>query len=276
MEIQPYGAMIAIGVLAAGAVGRWLAKKFSIDFNDVILMFAYALSLGFIGAKCAYLLLNFRRIPWREMGLMNVIADGGYIFYGGIPFGMGGLLLAGKIHGIELRKYLRVCGPLLPLGHAFGRVGCSLAGCCYGVSYSGPLAVTYHHSLIAPNTMPLFPVQLLEAVLLLGLAIVLLAAVLRGVSFPGMVGLYFGGYAVMRFGLEFLRGDLERGVAAGLSTSQWISVGVLVGLIAWQCGSIIIKRRDRMKKILSAISCVAVLAAAVLGIKLFGRKKKGA
>ena len=234
MELQPYGAMIAAGILAAGAVGRRLAKTFGLDFNDVILLFTYALFFGFVGAKCAYLLLNFQRIPWREAGLMRVLADGGYIFYGGIPLGAAGLLLAGKIHGIDVRRCLRVCGPLLPLGHAFGRVGCALAGCCYGVEYRGPLAITYHRSLIAPVDTPLFPVQLLEALLLLVLAGVLLALLLRGAALPLLAGLYFGCYAAVRFGLEFLRGDAERGALAGLSTSQWVSVGVLlILLVVW-------------------------------------------
>lgn len=227
MQIQPYGTMVAVGILVAGALGLWLSKRLEVDFNDIILLFVYGISLGFVGAKGAYLLLNFQRIPWREVGVMRVLEDGGFIFYGGIPLGALGLWLAQKIHRLDLNRCLRVCAPLLPLGHGFGRVGCHLAGCCYGVAYSGPFAHVYHGSLIAPNDTPLFPVQLLEAVLLVALSGVLLWALLKGWVLFRLVLLYFCSYAIIRFGLEFLRGDLERGFKAGLSTSQWVSLMIV-------------------------------------------------
>lgn len=230
MEIQPYGTMVAVGVVASGAVGYWLAKRFSLDFNDIILLFAYGVFLGFVGAKGAYLLINIHKIPWAEVSFTKIAADGGFVFYGGLPLGALGVLLAGRIHKLELEKCLRICLPLLPLGHGFGRIGCRLAGCCYGMSYDGPFAVIYQGSLVAPNDRPLFPVQLLEAALLFLLAGVLLLALFKNASLGRLTLYYFAGYGIMRFCLEFLRGDVERGILVGLSTSQWVSLTILAVL----------------------------------------------
>ncbi len=262
MEIQPYGTMIAIGIVVSGAVGRYLSKRFALDFNNMILLFAYGLSFGFVGAKCMYLLLNFQKISWSSCRLSEIIADGGFVFYGGLPLGALGILLAQGIHDIELKRYLPICVPLLPLGHAFGRIGCHFAGCCYGIAYDGPFAVVYHNSPITPSETPLFPVQLLEAALLILLSGILLTALLKGLRLGSLFTLYFGGYSSLRFSLEFLRGDAERGIAAGLSTSQWISLIILALLLVLH--TIYRHRENSMKKaiyfVLMALSLLAVAA----------------
>lgn len=233
MDIQPYGLMIAAGILVAGAVGYLLCKRFGADFYDMILLFTYGLSFGFLGGKIVFLLVSFRSIPWGQAGLSNILVQSGFVFYGGIPFGLAGVLLAKKVHGIDLTKCLPVCAPLIPLGHGFGRIGCSLIGCCHGMAYDGPFAITYHNSPAAPNNQPFFPVQLLEAVLLFLLAGVLLVMLFKNVGLDGLALTYLVSYAVMRFLLEFLRGDVQRGAAAGLSTSQWFSLALLVLVPIW-------------------------------------------
>ena len=64
MQIQPYGLMIAVGILAAGGVGYLLCRRRGVNFDDIILLFAYGISLGFVGGKVVYLLVSFRDIPW--------------------------------------------------------------------------------------------------------------------------------------------------------------------------------------------------------------------
>ena len=233
MQIQPYGLMIAVGILAAGGVGYLLCRRRGVNFDDIILLFAYGISLGFVGGKVVYLLVSFRDIPWGTVGLSDILVQSGFVFYGGIPFGLAGILLARRLHGIDLGRCLPVCAPLIPLGHAFGRIGCSLVGCCRGMAYDGPCAITYHNSPVAPNGQPFFPVQLLEAVLLFLLAGVLLVMLCKGVGLDGLALTYLVSYAVMRFLLEFLRGDAERGGLLGLSTSQWISLGLLIIVPIW-------------------------------------------
>jgi phosphatidylglycerol:prolipoprotein diacylglycerol transferase len=147
--------------------------------------------------------------------------------------------------------------PSLALGHALGRVGCFLAGCCYGkVSTLGvrfpPASVAYHElaysGLVAPGapfTPALAPTQLYEAAGE-GLIFALLVVLGRRRRFPGSLALvYVMAYALLRATVEVLRGDAGRGflfeislprVAAwldlpanqplALSTAQALSLGL--------------------------------------------------
>lgn len=121
--------------------------------------------------------------------------------------------------------------PCLPLAHTFGRIGCALTGCCYGIPYDGPGAVIYDHSIIAPDKVRLFPVQLTETVINLLITFVLLFYIFnRQGRTNHSIAIYCVLYGTARFILEFLRYDLERGKFLWFSTSQWISL-ILIGTV---------------------------------------------
>ena len=253
MPVSDYGLMIALGLLCAGLVIWLLNKHFSLNFYDVLILLVYTIAFGIIGAKLAYLLLNVNQINWAcitQREYFMALLRGGFIFYGGIPFGLAGLYLGGRIHHIHVSPYLRTCLPALPLVHGFGRIGCHLAGCCYGIPYGGPLAVIYRHTtLTAPLDIPLFPVQLTEAVAEFALFFLLLYLTLRFYGRKNLLPLYLLLYGLIRFCLEFLRGDAERGHWSMLSTSQWVSL--LCILIAVLC-FFICQRKSRTNPKLSA------------------------
>ena len=114
--------------------------------------------------------------------------------------------------------------PSVPLVHAFGRIGCFCGGCCYGIPFDPPIGIAFTNSPVAPNGIPLFPVQLVEA----GLNFLLFFFLLWFAGKPRpqgrILGAYVIAYAVIRFVLEFLRYDYERGILWVFSTSQWISL----------------------------------------------------
>jgi phosphatidylglycerol:prolipoprotein diacylglycerol transferase len=120
----------------------------------------------------------------------------------------------------------------VPAGHAIGRLGCFLAGCCYGSHCELPWAVTYTDPLAAaragtPLNEPLHPVQLYEMGSELALAGFLSWWLLRKSRFTGQVScFYLIGYAVLRFLYEFLRTD-HRGTVGPVSTSQAIALAVV-------------------------------------------------
>jgi phosphatidylglycerol:prolipoprotein diacylglycerol transferase len=98
-----------------------------------------------------------------------------------------------------------------------------LAGCCYGVPYHGIGAVVFPEGSFAPSGVELFPVQLVEAICLMVIALMIL--LLRFTCrFEYTVELYLLSYGIVRFILEYYRYDEIRGGIANLSTSQWISV----------------------------------------------------
>ena len=157
---------------------------------------------------------------------------GGFVFYGGLAGDLLGLYLCGKILHIPVAEYARSVIPVIPLAHAFGRIGCAVVGCCYGVPYDGPGAVVYTESIAAPTGIPLFPVQAVEAAGNLVLTAVLCGYIIickkKGKEAKS-VQLYLVLYAVFRFVLEFMRfDDVERGIILRLSTSQWISIVICV------------------------------------------------
>ena len=118
--------------------------------------------------------------------------------------------------------------PFIPLGHGIGRVGCVMAGCCHGFPYEGPFALYYPNSVagLSPD-QGYFPVQPLEALINVGICLILLWYEKR-MKRPGqLLFAYMGFYAVARFFLEMLRGDAVRGIWYSVSTSQIISLGLL-------------------------------------------------
>ena len=121
--------------------------------------------------------------------------------------------------------------PALALIHAFGRMGCFCTGCCYGI-VSEKLGIVLRNSAIAPNDLPLLPVQLFGTALELLLFAVLAVMGRKRMGGALMLGLYLAVYGSMRFLLEFLRGDYYRGFIGPLSVSQVIAIPtVLFGVV---------------------------------------------
>ena len=156
----------------------------------------------------------------------------GFVFYGGLIGGLLCFLFAGKFHHIDSRPYITHLIFLIPWIHGFGRIGCFLAGCCYGIPYDGPFAVQFPEDSLAPSDTTLFPVQLVEAICLLILAIVLAVLDLKK-SYSHTIAIYFIVYGILRFLLEYVRYDAVRGHLLALSTSQWISLGFVVGTVCY-------------------------------------------
>jgi phosphatidylglycerol:prolipoprotein diacylglycerol transferase len=235
MFIPYYSAMISLGILLAGALGFILTKRFLVIFEDFLIMFAYVAAFGFIGAKALYLFVIFDEIDWSKVfnpGYLRVLLSGGLVFYGGLIGGIISLPIVKKVHNIDVFYIAKAIIPCIPLAHAMGRLGCHLTGCCYGIRYDGIFHIIYHNNLFAPNDIALFPVQLLEAILNFIMTAILLAYLLKKGPVINAIYVYVLGYSVIRFILEFFRGDaVERGICMYLSTSQIISVILFTGTL---------------------------------------------
>ena len=225
ITVSPYGSMIALGLVVSGALARYLTGRFSLSFYDALILMVYTAAFGVAGAKLLYLLVCLPLLDGARLtdpAYLLALLRGGFVFLGGIPLGLAGLYLGGRMHHIQVRPYLCSCTPLLPLIHGFGRIGCCLTGCCYGIGYTGPLHIVYRSSLFAPNGVPLFPVQLVEAFLEFGVSLLLLRLVFRSRGTRNYLPLYLILYSALRFVLEFFRADSARGHWGAFSTSQWL------------------------------------------------------
>lgn len=224
--IPLYGLSWIVGIALAAVVAVLLCRRTTLKQYDLVYSAVIAVIGGLIGSKLLFLVVSLPQIL-RENISFEAVIRGGFVFYGGLIGGMVGLWV--YLHAYRLPKlpFADIYAVVLPLGHACGRVGCYFGGCCYGLPYDGPGCVVYTHSLGGtPLHTPLFPIQLVEAVCLLALFVALLVLYLRHAAVGVPTLTYIICYAVLRFVLECFRGDAARGVK-WLSTSQWISLGLL-------------------------------------------------
>lgn len=227
-----YGLLVALGLVVALVMIRRLAPRVGLGGQEAQDIVVWACLAGLVGAKLFLVALEPRAFLADPM---SVLFQGG-VFYGGFIAGVTTALLVCLKRGIDPNRLGDACAPGLALGHALGRLGCFLAGCCWGSSCDLPWAVTYTNPAAAgfgsiqPVGAMVHPVQLYEALgnLVLGGLLLLL---FRKRRFVGQVfWVYAGGYAAMRFVLEEFRGD-QRGSWFGdaLSTSQVVALVAVLG-----------------------------------------------
>lgn len=233
--IPTYGIMTVIGFTLAILVYMHTASFFYMPRADVAYASIYAIvGLG-IGAKLLYALTTLPTVirhsdvffahPIEVLGFVF----GGWVFYGGLLGAIAGVIIYCKKFQLNYIEFLDAAAPAVPLFHIFGRIGCFFAGCCYGKEYDGPFSVTYprNHFTEKMAEVERVPVPIMEAMGNLILFVIVYTAIKKGQKNGRPMGIYLLGYSVMRFLLEFLRGDSYRGVLLNLSTSQWISLGLL-------------------------------------------------
>ena len=133
---------------------------------------------------------------------------------------------------VEVCSIADLVMPSVALAQGFGRIGCFLAGCCYGMPTHSHFAIVFHDSDFAPNNIPLVPTQLISSGLDFLHCLLLLYAAKKCKKQGQVVSLYLICYSLGRFVLEFFRGDLNRGAVGSLSTSQFISLFIFAAGVA--------------------------------------------
>lgn len=232
--IPYYGLFITIGIVCASSLGFFLCKKVNLNPDDFILIVAYLVTFGFIGAKILYILISIKQIDFsqvfKNLKSFNSFFASGFVFYGGLLGGFFALFFVYEIHKVEIGSYIKILAPCISFAHAFGRIGCSFAGCCYGKITELPIFFEYTKSIVAPNGVKLFPVQGIESSCLFILTFILVILILKNHSCKTHL-IYISVYSVLRFCLEFFRGDELRGRLFFLSTSQIISLILFLSVL---------------------------------------------
>jgi phosphatidylglycerol:prolipoprotein diacylglycerol transferase len=234
--LHSYGLLLAIAFVAGLWVASREAKRQGLDAGRVTDMAIWVLIAGLIGAKLLLVAVDFRYFQRSPRELWSIFQSGG-VFYGGL---IGGALVAwlySRRHHLAGWSTADALAPGVVLGQAIGRLGCFAAGCCWGKPTSLPWAVTFtdvyaSRAVGTPMDTPLHPSQLYESAAAF-LIFAFLLWLLPRKRFQGQVALaYVALYSAVRLGLEFLRGDPERGSWFGgaLSTSQVISIVLLLAV----------------------------------------------
>lgn len=230
ITIYGYGLMIAIGIIAAYLTGEYRAKKHGLEADHVFNYVIWCVLGGFLGSKILYFITDIKNIIADPSRVLD-IADG-WVVYGGIIGGIFAAMLYSKIKNLKFLAYFDLLIPSVALAQGFGRIGCFLAGCCYGMETDSLIGITFHDSHYAPNGVSLMPTQLISSGLDFLHFLVLIWFAKRKKA-DGQVGaMYLILYSIGRFVLEFFRGDLIRGSVGSLSTSQFISIfTVIAGIV---------------------------------------------
>ena len=226
--IPSYGFCMSVGIIVACLVALYRLKARGGNFDSLLMVTAVAFAIGLCCAKIAYYIFSYgvgRLFSELKNGNFSGFSDAGLVFYGGLIGGIIGALLAIKLNRYDFDIHVNAITPCIPLGHAFGRIGCLLAGCCYGMPYDGCLAV---HSAFVDSQQTIFPIQLIESVCNIALFVILILYTKKPKKGLQTLSLYLASYSIIRFVIEFFRGDLIRGIYMGLSASQWISVLIIL------------------------------------------------
>lgn len=237
--IDTYSLLIFLGVIMCFVLFWLFRKKHNISEKftyDIFLLACVAIAVGILSAVGFQLLFD---------AIKGEIRGSAMTFYGGLVGGVasfiaGYFLVIKKMY--KEANFLTDIMPIAPaciaVAHGFGRIGCFMAGCCYGVETTSIFGVTFPHM-----THSVYPTQLFEAIFLLALAGVLFYIAIKKRT-PYNLAIYLASYGVFRFLLEFLRGDDRGAFLLGLSPSQLFSVIAIASSIILV---IILKRKMATK-----------------------------
>lgn len=220
ITIHGYGLMIGIGVAVALLVGEYRANKKGLNGDFIYGLSITTVILGFLGAKLLFILTE-----WKDFikDPVNFVAGSGFVVFGGI---IGGALTIWgycKWKKMDFWDYVDLMIPSVALAQGFGRIGCFLAGCCYGKETDSILGITFTNSHFAPNNVKLFPSQLVMSAGDFLIAAILIFYAKKNRAKGKTSALYLMIYSVGRFLVEFTRND-DRGFVGALSTSQFIGI----------------------------------------------------
>ncbi len=247
VALGPMEAGTLAGVLLAALLARRRMGPLGVSRLDLLDLSLAALIGGAVGARL------FHAVPCWVRGLDAAAAgswSAGSGIYGGLAGGVLGLALAARFKGKPVLGVLDATASVVPAGFALGKLGCFLAGCCYGAPCGVPPGARFAPGSLAFETqraagllppgsaasLPVHPTQLYE--MAFGLALFAGFTVLRRRSRrPGETVLVFAVlYSAWRFGIEFLRDDPGRRMfgSAGLTDSQIAALVVgVASLAAW-------------------------------------------
>jgi phosphatidylglycerol:prolipoprotein diacylglycerol transferase len=226
--VYSYGVLLAAAYLAGLQLAVVRARRAGLDAARIMDLGIYLIIAALVGAKLMLVLVDFDYFRSNPGELLSLVRAGG-VFYGGLIVAfLTGLWLVRR-YKLPMWSTADMYAPGIALGHVIGRLGCLLAGCCYGRPTDVAWAMTFTDPVAAANVgtplgIPLHPTQIYDAGAELAILIVLLVSERRGKRFPGRTfWLYILLYAISRFIVEIYRGD-PRGSMLGMSTSQLVSV----------------------------------------------------
>ena len=243
--IRSFGVMAAIGLLLAFWLMNHRAKKAGEDPQKLSDILFFTMLGALVGARLFYVVRYWDKEFSGNFMKVFKINEGGIVFQGGF---IGGLIVAWFLcrkKNVDFIKSLDIVAPCLALGHAMGRIGCYLNGCCFGGRCSSDIGVTFPKGslpyqdhinkyqidpAIFSHSYPVYPTQLYSFAANLFICILLISVTAKLKIKGHLFSLYLIVYGIWRISVEFLRDDQTRHL--GLSAAQYIAIGQIVAGIA--------------------------------------------
>jgi phosphatidylglycerol---prolipoprotein diacylglyceryl transferase len=244
LPLYGYGAMLCLAVVLGRLLALHLAERDGLDRAQLSRAVLWSLAFAFVGGRLLYVVTNLDHFhqpldafKWWQ---------GGMVAYGGFLGGFLGAIVFCRLHGIRLLAWADCAAPALCVGLAVTRIGCFLGGCDFGRPWDGAWAVRFpagspafqQQTLLAllpagaTESLPVHPTQLYESLaglVLLGLVLLVRA---RRKAAGQVFAAFVIGYSVLRYAIETVRADSDRGSVGPFSTSQFIAVVTLGAAVA--------------------------------------------
>ena len=248
LKNNSYTLIAAAGLIISLIVYLRLGKPRDVSWKQLVSTYIFAFAGLLIGSHLLFFIVGLPDWIAHYSGNIHSVPDllvaigygaSGLVFYGGLLGAYAAVLIFCRIYGLYSYPELNHFTVIVPLFHAFGRIGCAVNGCCYGIEYHGPLAITYTASHINPGIsddiadFSRFPVQPLESLIEILLFVFLLLLYIKKRDRYSLTSIYLLIYSVVRFLDEFLRGDPARKIWGPFSTSQWISLVIFAAVFIY-------------------------------------------
>lgn len=239
IKIFSYGLFLALGFLSAIYIASREAGRLGLPVSKFYDLCFYIVVAALVGSRLLYVVLDFR--PFLEHPLkLFALWEGGLDFQGGVFLALLVAFFYVRRHHMSWRTTLDALALGIPVGQFFGRLGCFMAGCCYGTPSNLPWSVIFNNpNTLCPLREPLHPAQLYEAFLDLGIFGLLSMLKTRKRYEGQMILTYFFLAGLVRFVVEFFRSPTDyRGplIFWSMPLTQIIALGLALGsgaLLLW-------------------------------------------
>ena len=244
LTLHTYGLLVAMGFIVGILVTVWIGKRQGFDQQQIMDMGIIIILCAIIGSRLGYVIIDFPHF-WNHPIDILKIWEGGVVFSGGTILVILVMFFYIRRHNLAFWQIADLWAPAAAIGQAIGRVGCFMAGCCFGKATDLWWGVTFTHpKSLAPLNEMLHPTQLYSS--LSGLIIFgILMTLHTKKRFEGQVFLWFLIlHSTSRLLIERFRGD-ERGIIMGIDMSMTQLVAILL-LVAAVVG-LFIKKSEKGK-----------------------------
>lgn len=226
--VYSYGVLLAAAYLIALQLAVVRARRWGLNSARVMDLGIYLIIAALVGAKLMLVIVDWDQFKSEPRELLSLARAAG-VFYGGLIVAVPLGLFLSRRYGLPMWTTADLFAPGIAMGHVIGRLGCLLAGCCYGKPTTMPWGITFTNPVARANAgtpldIPLHPTQIYDALAEILIFAILIVSERRGKPAPGRTfWLYMFLYAISRYVVEIYRDD-PRGTILGLSTSQFMSV----------------------------------------------------